>query len=64
LFTLIYKKVKGKIVYKKVERFEKVIDKVLCRLILAELKLYKNGKILNEQGYQILSEDINWLINN
>lgn len=61
---IIGEKVKGKIVYRKIETIEKVIDKALCRLLLAELKFYKNGKIINDQAYQILSNDINWLINN
>ncbi|MFA6551913.1 MAG: hypothetical protein WCT19_00235 [Candidatus Paceibacterota bacterium] len=60
----IEEKLNGKKVVKRIEKFEKRIDKILVRLLLTELKLYKNGKILSDQGYQILSEDINWLINN
>ncbi|MDO8668545.1 MAG: hypothetical protein Q7K35_05705 [bacterium] len=60
----IEEKLNGKKIVKKIEKFKERIDKVLGRLILAELKFYKNGKMLNDRAYQILSDDINWLINN
>lgn len=40
-----------------------VVDKILIAAMLFELQKYR-GKGLNEQGYQLLREDILWLINN
>jgi hypothetical protein len=46
---------------KKVERLYQVLDKIVLKLALATLELAK-GKTINQQGYQILKDDINWLI--
>ncbi|MDP2932923.1 MAG: hypothetical protein Q8N81_02220 [bacterium] len=57
-------KISGKTkVIKRVERFEKIIDKTLLRLLLVEARLYRH-KSLNDQAYNILVEDINWLLSN
>ena len=41
----------------------RIVDKILLQAMLAELQLAKNAKLVNAQGYQILTSDINWLIN-
>ena len=43
-------------------KIQVVLDKVLMTAMLVELQKYR-GKGLNEQGYQLLREDIIWLIN-
>lgn len=50
-------------VQKKVEIVEQVLDKVAAKAILKELDKYR-GKGLDEKAYQILKEDLQWLINN
>jgi hypothetical protein len=50
-------------VVKQIERIEKRIDKVLLKALLQETKAYRKKQI-NEQAYNIITEDINWLINN
>ena len=50
-------------VIKKVEKLERKIDKVLLGLLRYELKALRRGHI-NEQAYTLLSEDINWLLDN
>jgi len=57
-------KISGKTkVIKRVERLEKIIDKTLLRLLLVEARFYRH-KSLNDQAYNILTEDINWLLSN
>jgi len=53
---------KPKIV-KKIEKLEKKIDKVLAKAFLNELEA-QHGKHINAQAYNLLKEDINWLLNN
>jgi hypothetical protein len=49
---------------KKKRIYEKKVDKILVRLFEIELNiLLRRGKI-NEQGYNIIRDDLNWLINN
>ncbi|MFZ2484480.1 MAG: hypothetical protein WAW81_00855, partial [Minisyncoccia bacterium] len=61
---LIEEKLPGKPnVIKKLERIEKRIDKILAKLFILELKSQR-GKTINEQAYQLLLEDIQWLIDN
>lgn len=50
-------------VVKKIERVEKRIDKILGKNFLRELDKQR-GKTLKEQGYQLLLEDIRWLLDN
>lgn len=49
-------------VQKKVEVSEQVLDKLAAKTILKELDKYR-GKGLDERAYQLLKEDIIWLIN-
>ena len=48
---------------KKVEKLELKIDKKLAKALLVQLKAYKKDKI-NKQAYNIIKEDLEWLINN
>lgn len=48
---------------KQIEKFEARLDKVLGRAILKYLDT-KHPKYINDQAYNLLVEDINWLINN
>ncbi len=45
-----------------VTKLVKVIDTILLKLMLSELQLAKSLKQINSQGYQLLVNDINWLI--
>ena len=61
---LLEEKILGKpSVIKRVEKLEKRIDKVLGKEFIKELNKQR-GKTLNEQGYQLLLEDIQWLLDN
>ncbi|MBI5734181.1 MAG: putative Ig domain-containing protein, partial [Candidatus Kerfeldbacteria bacterium] len=51
---------KPKIV-RRIEIIEKKIDRLLAKAIRGELKVLR-GKHINEQAYNLLSEDINWLL--
>ena len=53
----------GSRIQKRVQKVEQRLDKVLARSILNDLKRQK-GKGINDQAYDLLTEDINWLINN
>ncbi len=49
---------------KKIEKIEKRIDKILGKSFLKELQEnYKKG-IINDKAFNLLTEDINWLLNN
>ncbi|OHA90171.1 MAG: hypothetical protein A2665_01145 [Candidatus Zambryskibacteria bacterium RIFCSPHIGHO2_01_FULL_46_30] len=48
---------------KQIDKLEQKIDKKLARALLIELKGYKKDKI-NEHAYNIIKEDLEWLINN
>jgi len=48
---------------KKIEKLELKIDKKLARALLIELKAYEKDKI-NKEAYNIIKEDLEWLINN
>lgn len=50
-------------VFKRIQKIEKKLDKVMAKLILIILKSFKKSEI-NQQAYDIISADINWLINN
>jgi pimeloyl-ACP methyl ester carboxylesterase len=50
-------------VIKKIERIEKRLDKILAKLFIFELKR-ERGKTINEQAYQLLLEDIEWVGDN
>ncbi|MBI5734179.1 MAG: hypothetical protein HY973_04550 [Candidatus Kerfeldbacteria bacterium] len=50
-------------VIKRIEKIEKKIDKVLAKLLLKDIERQK-GKYINDQAYNLLVEDINWLLNN
>ncbi len=58
IITIVEKKTK-----KNVEKIEQVLDKIAAKAILKELDKYR-GKGLTEQAYQLLREDIFWIINN
>ena len=47
----------------KTETAGRTIDKKVARALLTELKGYKAGK-MNEQAYNIIKTDLEWLINN
>ena len=51
------------LVTKKVDRWVRVFDTLILKSMLVDLALAKNLKLINDQGYQILVTDINWLIN-
>jgi len=59
----IAEKVNGKNTAKKIEKVEMIIDKVLGRALILDLKGYTRDKI-NLQAYTIIKEDLEWLINN
>ena len=48
---------------KKIGKLEQKIDKKLAKALLIELKAYKKDKI-NEEAYNIIKGDLEWLINN
>ena len=50
-------------VIKQIEKLEARLDKVLGKAILKDLDS-KHPKSVNDQAYNLLVEDINWLINN
>lgn len=52
-----------KTVQEKVTKVEIVFDKNCAKAMLKELDKYRN-KGLNEQAYQLLKEDVQWLVNN
>ena len=56
-------KITTKKVQEKVTKVEIVFDKNCAKAMLKEFDKYRN-KGLNEQAYQLLKEDINWIINN
>jgi len=53
----------GKKKQKKIEKLETKIDKKAAKALLIELKGYSKGKI-NQQAYDIIKADLEWLINN
>lgn len=54
----------GRFVQHKVERMEEKIDKILGRILIKDIdKWYNQGKI-NQQGYDLIKGDIQWLIDN
>ncbi|HWO07657.1 MAG TPA: hypothetical protein VNM40_03695 [Candidatus Paceibacterota bacterium] len=57
---VIEKKTDGK---PKGEKLQKVVDKILAGAVIIELNKQR-GKGLSEQAYQILKEDVLWLISN
>jgi pimeloyl-ACP methyl ester carboxylesterase len=59
----IEEKIGGKKVRKKVERLENRIDKILAKALILELKAYRKDKI-NEQAYNLIKEDLEWLLIN
>ncbi len=48
---------------KRVEKLEKHIDKILGKAFLKELEAQRE-KHINDQAYELLKEDITWLLNN
>ena len=48
----------------KIQKIEKRLDDVFARIILHKLSLLKKTGKINQQAYDVISEDINWLINN
>lgn len=50
-------------ILRKIEKIEKKIDKILVKAFLGELRAQKD-KHINRQAFDLLSEDINWLVNN
>ena len=48
---------------KRIERLEQRVDNKAALALLVELKGYRKGKI-NEQAYNIIKEDLEWLLNN
>lgn len=55
-------KVKGKNIEKKVTKLETKIDRVLAKALETELKLYNKGKILTDEGFNLIKNDIESLI--
>ena len=55
-------KVNGKNIEKKVERLEIKVDKVLAKTLETELKLYNKNKILNDEGFNLIKNDIELLM--
>jgi len=53
----------GKKKEKKIEKLETKIDKKAAKALLVELKGYNKDKI-NQQAYDIIKTDLEWLINN
>ena len=47
----------------KIYKKDKKIDKGLAKVLSLNLKLYKKDKI-NEQAYNLIKTDLEWLINN
>ena len=55
-------KVNGKNIEKKVERLEIKVDKVLAKTLETELKLYNKNKILTDEGFNLIKNDIELLM--
>ncbi len=51
-------------VIKQIERAEKIVDRILAKQLLRELDRYQSKGWLNSEAYNLLTEDINWLLNN
>ncbi|MBU2472972.1 hypothetical protein KKE74_02985, partial [Patescibacteria group bacterium] len=49
---------------KKVQKIERRLDDALSRIILRKLAVLKKTGTINQQAYDVISSDINWLINN
>lgn len=47
---------------KRIERLEERLDKILGKRFLGEIEKRKNSGLLNEQAYQLLKEDIEWML--
>ena len=50
-------------IIKKIENIKQKIDKILAKSFLQELEK-QHPKNINDQAYNLLKEDINWLLNN
>lgn len=48
----------------KIERIQIVVDKILAKLFILELDVLLRSKNIKQEAYNIIKEDINWLINN
>ena len=48
----------------KIQKIEKRLDALLGKLILHKLMVLQRKGDINQQAYDIISSDINWLINN
>ena len=48
----------------KIQKIEKKLDAILGKLILIKLSVFKRIKAINQEAYDTISADINWLINN
>jgi pimeloyl-ACP methyl ester carboxylesterase len=59
----VEEKIGNKNIKKKIERIEKRINKVLARLLIGELKHFKNGR-MDERVYEVIRQDLEWFINN
>lgn len=55
-------KVKEKNIEKKIEKLEVKVDKVLAKALKTELKLYNEGKILTDEGFNLIKNDIELLM--
>ena len=49
---------------RRIERIEKRIDKILGKSFLKELQENYKKRIINDKAFNLLTEDINWLLNN
>lgn len=50
-------------VLRTVEKVQEVIDQRIARALIAELELYKKGRI-NDKAYELIKEDLEWMLNN
>lgn len=53
----------GKIFTRRIERIERITDKLLAKIFLIQLDILLKQKIINQETHDILSEDIMWIIN-
>ena len=54
----------GRMIERRIEKLEKRIDRILAKLLLKEIAKWHDRHFITDQGYNILKEDIEWLIAN
>jgi len=51
-------------VLQKIQKVEKRLDKIMGKLMLLDLSVLKKTKAINQQAYDVIFSDIDWIVNN